>query len=217
MDVGSNISAVVPGLSTASPGVGEQCGTTYLCTEQSYFLGADLLQFAPCPPPWKKDLLWELEVARRKGLSEDDTERIALRCVIPQPQTEGQSPTQCGSSCIAIVVLSVCLLLTIFLATLCWFRRRALVRKGPRSTEQNNSDHTQAPGGKTDPAFEEFQEGRIHYSNIMESAYDNYAYTNDLVTDQVTDHARSNSDASNNSHTQLNDAATNQNTGDIRL
>ncbi|XP_033735221.1 uncharacterized protein LOC117323847 [Pecten maximus] len=214
MGIGSNTSTIVPGISTAGPGVEDQCNTTYLC-DQSYFLGADLLQFAPCPPPWKKSLLWE--VARKKGLTDYESGQIALRCVIPHP--ENQIPgNQCGSSCIAIVVLSGCILLTICLATLCWSRRRGMVTKRRRSTDQNNTDHThQATVGKTEPVYEEIQEGRVHYSNIMESAFDNHAYTNDHVTDHVTDHARSNSDTSNNSHTQLNGTATEHKSVDVRL
>ncbi|OWF56844.1 uncharacterized protein LOC110450680 isoform X2 [Mizuhopecten yessoensis] len=215
MGVGSNTTTVVPGVTPADLGVVHPCNYSYLCTEESSFLGADLLQFAPCPPPWKKDLLWE--VAKQKGLADDETEQIASRCVIPLPQ----APGQCGSSCIAISVISGCILLTICFAILCWCRRRGMVRKSPRSTNQNNTDHVQATvqTRKADPVYEEFQEGRVHYSNIMESAYDNPAYTSDLTTD----HARSNSDTSNNSHTQLNGTAANQNNNkanineDVRL
>ncbi|XP_060081781.1 uncharacterized protein LOC132561075 [Ylistrum balloti] len=212
MDVGVNTSTVVPGIETSDPGVGTRCNTTYvqLCTDESSFLAADLLQFAPCPPPWKKGLLWE--VAKQKGLTDNEAGQIAFRCVVSP--TASQTPELCGSSCIAICVLSGCLLLTIILAVVCWCRRRGVVKK-LRTSNQNKTDNVQAAVGtrKPDPAYDEFQEGRVHYRNIMESAFDNLAYT----TDFSTDHVRSNSDTSNNSHTQLNGTSTNQNYEDAML
>lgn len=191
MGVDSNFTTVTPGVTT-------ECNATELCVEASSFLGADLLQFAPCPPPWRKDLLWE--VAKLNGLNEGETGQIASRCFVPRLQGKGHGPGPgqglCGTSCIAICIISGCILLTVCLAIMCWCRRRGAIRKRPRSVHQNNAEQ-EVPGSKQDLAVPEYQEGCVHYHNITESAYDNRAYL-------PTEHARSNSDTSNNSHTELN-------------